>query len=227
MGIISDFKAMKDVNRIKKGGTAKLSISQITGLIINLPDAQRNLSPKEFNEVYNLFRNLRTCKTKIQMDVDGYLQQAIEIVKRFDAIAPYQKYSGGNELEFSFLVDDLRRKESTINVLNDVYYNDEEVEEYARYLMKEATFSIEYEDALEFSQLLHRYTVVGKEETMEKFFEFNKRFFEKFGDISPIAITMSSYFMGALNANGIISDEELDEMSANLISSIRDIISKQ
>ena len=227
MGIISDFKAMKDVAKIKNGGIAKLSISQITGLIVNLPDAQRNLSPKEFNEVYQLFRKLRTCKTKIQMNIDGYLKQAIEIVKRFDAIAPYEKYSGGNELEFSFLMDDLRGKDSTVSVPKDTSYDIEEVEEYARYLMKEATFSIEYEDALEFSQLLHRYTVVGKEETMEKFFEFNKRLFEKFGDISPIAITMSSYFMSALNANGIISNEELDEMSSNLINSIGDIISKQ
>lgn len=226
MGIISDFKAMKDVSKIKAGGTAKLSISQITGLIVNLPDAQKNLSPREFNEVYNFFRRLRTCKTKIKMDIDGYLKQAIEIVKRFDAIAPYQKYSGGNELEFSFLMNDLRSQESTINTSNDVCYDDEEVEEYARYLMKEATFSIEYDDALEFSKLLHRYTVVGKEETLERFFEFNKRLFERFGTISPIAITMASYFMGALNANGIISNEELDELSANLINNIGDIITK-
>ena len=108
MGIIADFKAMKDVSKIKKGGIAKLSISQITGLIINLPDARKNLSPSKFNEVYFLFRQLRTCNTKTQMDIDGYLKQTIEIIRKFDAIAPYQKYSGGNEVEFSLLMDDLR-----------------------------------------------------------------------------------------------------------------------
>lgn len=123
--------------------------------------------------------------------------------------------------------DDLKSQKPNFSISKNEYFDNKEVEEYARYLMKEATFSIEYEDALEFSQLLHRYTVVGKKETVENFFEFNKRFFEKFGAISPIAITMSSYFMGALNANGIISNDELDEMSENLIDSIGDIISKQ
>lgn len=32
----------------------------------------------------------------------------IKIIKKFDAIAPYEKYSGGNEIEFSFMMDDIR-----------------------------------------------------------------------------------------------------------------------
>ncbi len=218
MGIISDFKAMKDVSKIKEGGTAKLSISQITGLIVNLPDAQKKLSPSEFKEVYQLFRKLRTCKTKIQMDIDGYLRQAIEIIKQFDAVAPYQKYSGGNEQEFSLLIDDLRNQEKALDTLIDECFDDGEVEEYAQHLMKESIVAIEYEDALEFSKLLHRSAFVGRKETLEKLTEFNKRIFEKMGAISYDAIVIVSYLMNVLNVKGIVSDEELE--NAKKISEI-------
>lgn len=55
---------MKEVNKIKKGDKGNLSISQITNLIINLPDAKEKLSSEEFNQVYNLFNELQKCNTK-------------------------------------------------------------------------------------------------------------------------------------------------------------------
>ena len=48
MGFFSDLKAIKDVQIISEGGTAKLSMSQIVNLIINLPDANRNLSSDKY-----------------------------------------------------------------------------------------------------------------------------------------------------------------------------------
>ena len=42
MGLISGIQAITAVQKIKQGGTAKLSIAQIAELIINLPDAQKN-----------------------------------------------------------------------------------------------------------------------------------------------------------------------------------------
>ena len=45
----------------------------------------------------------------MQIDIDGYYDTAIQIIKRFDAIAPYEKYSGGNELEYSFMMEELRK----------------------------------------------------------------------------------------------------------------------
>lgn len=108
MGLISGLQAMSAAQRIKQGGIAKISIAQIANLIINLPDAQRNLPPEKFREVYYLFREFQKCKTKTPHDINAYLDDAIKIIKRFDAIAPYEKYSGGNEIEFSFMMDDIR-----------------------------------------------------------------------------------------------------------------------
>lgn len=108
MGLFSDIRAVGAVQKIKKGGTAKLTISQITGLLINLPDAERNLSKKEFEEIYALFKEMKTCNTSMQMNIELFMDTAVKIIKRFDRVAPYEKYSGGNEIEFSFLMEDIR-----------------------------------------------------------------------------------------------------------------------
>ncbi|MCI6956703.1 MAG: hypothetical protein SPI15_08945 [Candidatus Faecousia sp.] len=108
MGIISGIQAISGVQKIKNGGMAKLSISQVTSLIINLPDAQKNLSKEEYNRVYSLFSQMEKCTTKMLMNMDLYFDTVVKIIKKFDKIAPYEKYSGGNEIEFSFLMADIR-----------------------------------------------------------------------------------------------------------------------
>ena len=40
------------------------------------------------------------------------LDTAVKIIKSFDEIAPYEKYSGGSEIEFSFLMEDIYGKNS-------------------------------------------------------------------------------------------------------------------
>lgn len=109
-GVFSDAKAIANIQRIKNGGIANLSISQITTLVINLPDAKKNLTAKEFDQVYALYKEMRKCKTQNPVDMNGYCATAIKIIKEFDKIAPYEKYSGGNETEFSFMMADIRGK---------------------------------------------------------------------------------------------------------------------
>ena len=108
MGLFADIKAIGAVQKIKNGGVCKLTIAQITGLLINLPDAEKNLSKQEFDQVYALFKEMRKCNTKMQMNIELYLDTAVKIIKEFDKIAPYEKYSGGNEIEFSFMMADIR-----------------------------------------------------------------------------------------------------------------------
>ena len=96
MGLISGIQAITAVQKIKQGGTAKLSIAQIAELIINLPDAQKN------------YHEHQKCKTKLPHNYETYVATAIKIIKLFDAIAPYEKCSGGNELEFSYFMNEIR-----------------------------------------------------------------------------------------------------------------------
>lgn len=108
MGLFSNVSAVSTVQRIKHGETLPLSLSQLANIIINLPDAKMNLPVEQFNAVYALYKEFNTCTTKQPMDFNGYCESCMKIIKRFDALAPYEKYSGGNELEFLFLMDEIR-----------------------------------------------------------------------------------------------------------------------
>lgn len=109
MGYRDDMKAIADCQRIKRnGGTAKFSIASITTMSINLPDAKKRLTGEEFDQVYALFKRLRKCKSKIELDIDGYHDLAARIVLMFDNIAPYEKYSGMDEIEGKLLITGIR-----------------------------------------------------------------------------------------------------------------------
>ena len=136
MGIFGDLKAAKDVQKLKNGGTAELSISQITGLLINLIDANKKLSKEKYNEIFKLYSELRTCKTKMKMDLNGYYETAVDIIKKFDKIAPYEKYSGGNEVEFKFLMDEIRDDEISSSNSKVKKYSDIEKAEICILLFK-------------------------------------------------------------------------------------------
>ena len=100
---------MADCQRIKRdGGTARFSIASITCMSINLPDAKKRLTGEEFEKVYLLFKRLRKCKSKIELDIDGYHDLAARIVLMFDNIAPYEKYSGMDEIEAKLLIKSIR-----------------------------------------------------------------------------------------------------------------------
>lgn len=124
MGIISSIKAMNDIQKLKSGGVVQLSIGQITELITNMLDARKNLTPEQYYRVYDLFTKLKKCNTKIEMDLDEYYRTCVDIIKKFDKIAPYEKYSGGNELEFSFLMDDIRKDDSEEEILYNIWHSD-------------------------------------------------------------------------------------------------------
>ena len=70
MGIFDDFRAVKNVQDIKKGKTAKLSVAQLACLLINLPDASKNLSAEQFKQVNSLYDEYRKFNTKVIMDMD-------------------------------------------------------------------------------------------------------------------------------------------------------------
>lgn len=149
MGIFSDLRALTDVQRIKSGGTAKLSISQIVNLNINLPDAKEKLSEDEFAQIYALYNKMRKCTTKIPMDADAYFNAAFKIVEEFDKIAPYEDYCGGNAFEISFMfsgVYGVRHKEIR-KLRRERYKMDRRLSEFdATFKKNSAIFKNSYSD---------------------------------------------------------------------------------
>lgn len=121
MGIFANIKAMRDVQKIKHGGTAYFTISAITNLIINLPDAQKTLDRAAFDRVFELYKKFDKCKTKVVLNYDGYLATAVEILREFDKIAPCETYLGMEPFEAMLLMKEIRKT-------NDEFQNNEKVE---------------------------------------------------------------------------------------------------
>lgn len=217
MGLFSDAKAITDVQKIKNGGTAELSISQITNLIINLPDAQRKLTPAEFQAVHGLYKQMRKCKTKLQMDMDGYLDTVVKIIREFDQIAPYEKYSGGNEIESSFMMQDIRK--DTENSSNIQDYLKSAVDEsgngnneYINHIV-ETGYQISYDDAKAFLGILILHEKKGKAEALAKFDLLVKYWIDS-SDAESVLLSIGiPFFCGALFPNGVVTKEESDVLS--------------
>lgn len=86
--------AMKEIQRIKFGGTAKISPSQVVCLISNTQDAQRNLSPVEYDQykhVFDFFRKNTKCQT---VDFDGYIEMCGMIIAEYEKYFPYLLVDG-------------------------------------------------------------------------------------------------------------------------------------
>lgn len=212
MGLFDGFKAMKEVNKIKKGGKGNLSIAQITNLIINLPYAKAKLSSEEFNQVYNLFNELQKCNTKMELDKDGYYNAAADIILKFDKIAPYEKYGGGNELEYSFLMDEIHKNTNSIDVrkqVEDIILPEEL--EYANVIADSSNGIVTRVDAKEFIKVLHVYSIYGKEQAISEFEKISKYLIDNSGAIK--ALSQISYLLGVMNANQIITQNEMEELS--------------
>ena len=111
MGLIADIRAMKEVQRIKNGGNASISVSSITNMIINLSGASHILSKDDYAKVYDIYQKMRKCKTPIDMDINGYYETAISILREFDKIVPCESYLGVESFEASLLMREIRHDE--------------------------------------------------------------------------------------------------------------------
>lgn len=226
MGLFDGLKAMKEMNKIKKGGKGILSIAQITNLIINLPDAKTRLTNEEFNQVYNLFNELQKCNTKIELDKEGYYNTAVDIITKFDKIAPYEKYGGGNELEYSFLMDEIHRNKNTRDIREQIKDTllPEEIE-YANVIADSSKGMITKEDANEFIKVLHTYSVNGKENALNEFKSLSQYLINKNGEIK--ALSQVSYLLGVMNANQIITQDEMEQLSKEYQDIIMKLLSNK
>ena len=110
----SAFEALNELQKLHEGKSARLSIAEITSAVINLQDAQRNLPPQQFEDVYALFNTFQLAKRRFELpSMAEYYIYAVAIVKKFDRIAPYELYSGGETAEFSLLMGELRKSDTS------------------------------------------------------------------------------------------------------------------
>lgn len=221
MGIISDFRAITEVQKLKAGKRANLSMSQIVGLITNMSDARRSLSQNQFDEVYALFSEYRKCKTKLNVSMDDYIDIAIRIIKSFDLIAPYEKYSGGNALEFSFMMQDIRSEITQQNIEEELFsivdMSGNSNNEYINYLLKNGNGRISKEQAKAFVGVLITSERYGKEEALRRFRLYVDYLMSSSNNktmgVDIYLIGSIPFLCGLLASNEILSKTESDDLS--------------
>lgn len=108
MGLFSGMQAAGAIRRLKKGGTASLSYSQVANLIIDLFAAKNLLPKQQFDAVYALYRTYQADKVKVRVDNAGYEEMAMQVLKRLDRIAPYETYGAGHEDALRPLLEKVR-----------------------------------------------------------------------------------------------------------------------
>lgn len=112
MGLISGIQATKALQDLKGGKAVKLSLAQITDLLVNLQDAKRNLSPEEFEGVYTRYRIAQQDKQKtVFKNITAYYRACVPLIKYFDKAAPFELYSGNYSPDFKILVEAIRSGE--------------------------------------------------------------------------------------------------------------------
>ena len=226
MGLLDGLKAMKAAQTIKNGGEADLSYAMLVSILINLPDAKKKLTDAQFREVHSLYNKFQTCTTKMHMNQDAYLSACLEIIGKFDEIAPYQLYSGGSEFETSLMMDEVRKAKSEKSISD---YNSKR-SDYVDYVISEfkkfAGFSLREEKVAELIDILNDFDKVGKEETLRRFDENLTKAMpyilidgrtpegepENVVEVTRKVIfdsnLIASFFCGLLNANGIVDEDE-------------------
>lgn len=204
MGLFSDLKAMNDLQRIKHGGVGKLSLSQITCFIVNMLDAKKNLSAKEYDSIYGLYKKLRKCTTKMAMDMKGYTDTAVEIIKMFDKIAPYEKYSGANEIEISFMMNEIR-SEAEESIPAEMIFDDED-KKYMKYLMDGSSGILDRQGAEKLLMILKCNYEYGKIKALELLDRMALKMIEAEG-LNALAFKLP-FMTETLVKNGVISKEE-------------------
>ena len=229
MGLFSDIKAIKEVQRIKNGGIAKLSIAQITGLITNMSDAQKNLSPQQFKNVYDLYKEFRKCNSKIDMDIETYNKTAVNIIKTFDKVAPYEKYSGGNEIEISLLLmNEIRSSEAknTEDLLNlDMYCNPKDVEKDIDNIINSSAMGITREEAKAILAVCMCNQLYGKDVALNVFDKLANKIISENSKMD--SIVKISFLAGVLYPNGVVGKAESDELGRKYTDSIIQSLKKR
>jgi hypothetical protein len=116
--MFDSLKAITVVQKIKNGGTASLSKSQIVSIIINLSDASKNLSPDIFTKLERLYQQLRKDKLKTTMDYKLYIETCSQIISEFEKIAPFELYNGDDSIAISKESEEKKKKRLVLNSIN-------------------------------------------------------------------------------------------------------------
>ena len=223
MGLLSSAFAIKKIQNIKRGRIEQLSVADIAMVITNLQDAQKNLPKDKFDKIYSLFSEFCKCTLKTSMGINEYLNTAIKIISKYDEIAPYEKYSGGDKMEFSVIMDDIRKNranDNIVQILHNIcmdYRNEYAITEYIKKIQSGFPMSIPHNTMLAFVGVLLSNDLYGKSVAMNY---FDKLANYVIGHNEAYCGSYLAYLCGVLCANNVIGKNESKELAEKYIRQI-------
>ncbi|MEA5003814.1 MAG: hypothetical protein VB081_09980 [Christensenella sp.] len=94
-------QAVENIQKIRSGKKARLSLAEITYCIISLEDAQACLSDDEFQQIQNIFLTFARSTDRKRYVLTDYLDACSRIIKAFEIVAPYEFYDGEDSIKFA------------------------------------------------------------------------------------------------------------------------------
>ena len=76
--------------------------------LVKLADARKNLLEERYQDVCHLFSAYQERNEKVTYDWKMYKTVAMSIIKKFDALAPYEKYCGRKEVVWYAVMERIR-----------------------------------------------------------------------------------------------------------------------
>lgn len=141
---------------------------------------------------------------KEDKDKGGYTDTAVEIIKMFDKIAPYEKYSGANEIEISFMMNEIR-SEAEESIPAEMIFDDED-KKYMKYLMDGSSGILDRQGAEKLLMILKCNYDNGKTKALELLDRMALKMIEA-EDLNTLAFKLP-FMTETLVKNGVISKEE-------------------
>ena len=129
---------------------------------------------------------------------------AVEIIKMFDKIAPYEKYSGANEIEISFMMNEIR-SEAEESIPAEMIFDDED-KKYMKYLMDGSSGILDRQGAEKLLMILKCNYDNGKTKALELLDRMALKMIEA-EDLNTLAFKLP-FMTETLVKNGVISKEE-------------------
>lgn len=105
-----DLRAQSEADKIRNGHSGNLSISQITYMLVDLPKAKLKLYPSKYDELMNLYEELRKMTEKRLINRDEYIEMCIRITSAFNEIAPFENYAAGYQADYVYMLNYLNKK---------------------------------------------------------------------------------------------------------------------
>ncbi len=231
MGLFGN-RIMRNVRKIYNGGTAKLSVADISNVIINLFDAKRNLTPEQFSGVHVMYKK---CQEKTEMrllDKDAYLETALNLILEFDKAAPYEYYSGGQTQQWASALNTLREEEQAKRKNNYQFlliclYEEECTDKHRGYVsyLRKSCPTLTLPQAKAFMGILILNDIKGTDYSLKAFDKLINCWISNLSADELQSMVLSVPFCcGTLSSNRVISQAQSDSLSKQYCDSITNAI---